>query len=308
MSRRLRLLDDPSGFVMITTRTQHGRFLTRPSKQVNDLILGVLGRAQAKYRVILYAFVFMSNHLHILAGVEDVKQMSLFSGFLKSNIAKELGQLHDWRETFWGRRYHSTSIKPTERDQVERFLYVLDNSCKEGLVASPLDWPGVSSARALFHGEYTMEGTWYDRTAQYRAKLRGVYELSPSTETVHLTPLPFLQPRSPEEQRAFYVDAVRQIELKTALMHKTNGTTPIGARAIRRQKPHRKPKSFHPSPAPIVHAANPEDSRAMLAARRAKEALYRDAARRLKLGETDVRFPDGCFPPRLPFVKARGPT
>ena len=302
------MLDDPSGLVEITTRTQHGRFLMCPSDKVNDLILGVLGRAQAMYGVAVHAFIFMSNHLHILATVSSPKQMSLFTGFLKGNLAKELGRLHDWRETFWGRRYHSASVKPTEHDQVKRFMYILDNGCKEGLVASPLKWPGVSSAPALYRGKSTMQGTWYDRTAQYRAHLRGEYKLYPSTETVHLTPLPFLQRCSVEEQRAFYVNAVREIEQKTAQMHQENGSAPMGARAIRRQKPHDKPKAFKASPAPIFHAANPEDFWAMYNARKAKVADYRDAAQRLKRGETDVRFPDGCFPPRLPFVKARAPT
>ena len=41
--------------------------------------------------------------------------------------------------------------------------------------------------------------------------------------------------------------------------------------------------------------------------RKAKVAGYRDAANRLKQGETDVRFPEGCFPPRLPFVESRAP-
>ena len=66
MSRQLRMLDDPSGLVEITSRTQHGRFLMCPSEKVNDLILGVLGRAQAMYGVALHAFCFMSNHNHIL--------------------------------------------------------------------------------------------------------------------------------------------------------------------------------------------------------------------------------------------------
>ena len=46
----------------------------------------------------------------------------------------------------------------------------------------------------------------------------------------------------------------------------------------------------------------------MYNARKAKVADYRDAAKRLKRGETDVRFPEGCFPPRLPFVESRAPT
>ncbi len=56
------MLDDPSGLVEITSRTQHGRFLMCPSEKVNDLILGVLGRAQAMYNIALHAFIFMSNH------------------------------------------------------------------------------------------------------------------------------------------------------------------------------------------------------------------------------------------------------
>jgi hypothetical protein len=234
--------------------------------------------------------------------------MSLFTGYLNANLAKELGRLRDWREKFWGRRYHSASIKFTEHDQIRRFMYILENACKEGLVASPLDWSGVSSASALYNGEMTMEGTWYDRTAQYRAQLRGEYKEFPSTETVRLTPLPFLQERSLDEQRAFYVDAVHEVERKTAQLHKDNGTKPMGARAIRRQNPHDKPKAFKPSPAPLFHAANREDFWAMLNARKAKVAAYRNASERLKRGETDVEFPEGCFPPRLPFVKRRTPT
>jgi REP element-mobilizing transposase RayT len=302
------MLDDPSGLVEITSRTVQGRYLMRPSEEANDLILGVLGRAQAKYNVVLHAFCFLSNHFHLHATMTSAEQMSLFMGFLNGNLAKELGRLHGWKEKFWGRRYHSASVKPTEHDQLRRFLYILDNSCKEGLVASPLEWPGVSTAGALYRGETIMKGTWYDRTAEYRARLSGEHKRCSSTETVYLTPLPFLQERSVDEQRAFYVDAVRGIETKTAQMHRENGTTPRGARVIRRQKPHDKPKAFKASPAPIFHAANREDFWAMYNARKAKVAAYRDAAGRLKQGDTDVRFPEGCFPPRLPFVESRTPT
>jgi hypothetical protein len=231
--------------------------------------------------------------------VQSAEQMSLFIGFVKGNIAKELGRYHDWKENFWGRRYHSASVKPTERDQLRRFHYILDNSCTEGLVASPLDWPGVSTAGALYRGETTMQGTWYNRSSRYRAHLRGEYKLFPSKETVHLTPLPFLQERSAEQRRDFYVHAVHELEAKTAQMHKDNNSTPMGARAIRRQNPHDKPKAFKASPAPMFHAANQEDFGAMYNAHKATVAAYRDAARRLKQGETDVRFPEGCFPPRL---------
>ena len=55
------MLDDPSGLVEITSRTQHGRFLMCPSEKINDLILRVLGQAQAMYGVALHSFCFLSN-------------------------------------------------------------------------------------------------------------------------------------------------------------------------------------------------------------------------------------------------------
>ena len=258
----------------------------------------------------------MSNHLHILMKANSVRQMSRFVGFLKGNVAKELGRLHDWREHFWGRRYHSASVGDSEQAQITRFMYILANGCKEGLVASPLDWLGVSSAQVLSRGGTTRrrcvppwgeQGTWYDRTAQYRARQRGEHKLFPSTETVHLSPLPFLEGRSPDEQRAFVIDAVRQIEQETANNHRKRGTLPIGARVVRRQNPHDKPKEFKPSPAPIIHAATREEFWTMRHAREIKVAAYRAAAERLKKGETGVAFPAGCFPPPLPYVESRAP-
>lgn len=301
------MLDHSGGLVEISSRVLHGLYLMRPAAEVNDIILGVLGRAQAKYGVVLHSFIFMSNHFHILATVQDVEQMADFCRFLKSNLAKELGTLYDWKEKFWGKRYHSASVALDENKQTERFYYILDNGCKEGLVASPLHWPGVSSAHALFHGKTTMTGTWYDRTAQNHARQRGQDKLFPYTEIVELTPLPFLQDRSADEQREFVVNAVREIEAKTAQMHKDNGTEPLGADAILRRNPHDSPKDFQASPAPLFHAANREDHRKMLRARKAREAEYTEASLRLRRGETDVRFPEGCFPPRRPFVKARAP-
>ena len=292
----------------ITSRTIQGRYLTLPSAEASRRILGVLGRAQRLYGVSLHAFVFLSNHFHILMSILSAMQMSDFSGYLKSNIARELGELYDWKGPFWARRYTHIELADNVDDQIERLLYILLNGCKEGLVGSPLDYEGVSSARALYDGKSEMEAKWYNRTKQYRASLRGRNEVMTETETVTLSPLPFLVGRSPEEQRNFYREEVHKIEQKTAQMHKDAGTTPIGMDAVRRRDPHYRPKELESSPAPKFHASDPEDYRALLDARKAKLAAYRETAARLKEGETDVSFPEDCFPPPLPFVESKAPT
>ncbi len=93
----------------ITARTLQGRYLMRPSERVNEIILGILGRAQALYEIELHAFIFLSNHLHLMLQAISVFQMSDFVGYVKGNVARELGHEYNWLERFWGRRFHSQS-------------------------------------------------------------------------------------------------------------------------------------------------------------------------------------------------------
>lgn len=303
MARSLRFIDNESGIVEVSSRTIHGRFLMRPSPEVNDLILGILGRAQAKYEIELFAFVFLSNHFHLLMRVLSALLMSKFMSYVKGNIAKELGHLHGWKEKFWGRRYHSASVADSEEAMMERFMYVLSNGCKESLVASPLEWPGVSSAPALYSGETRLEGTWYDRTAQYKAHRRGEgRNLFPSPETVALSPLPFLEHLTPAQQRRFMIDAVHRVERDTCEKHQKEGSSSLGVARIRKQHPHDKPATFHRSPAPLFLTATREQYEAMRAARALKVEAYRRAVERMKRGEKNVRFPQGTFPPPQSFV------
>jgi hypothetical protein len=51
MSRKLRFIPDGGALVEVTCRTVQGRLLLVPSPQLNDIILGVLGRAQRLHPV-----------------------------------------------------------------------------------------------------------------------------------------------------------------------------------------------------------------------------------------------------------------
>jgi len=62
MSRRLRYIPEGGALVEVTCRTIHSRFLLRPSPELNDIVVGVLARAQRIYPIRLCAFAFPSNH------------------------------------------------------------------------------------------------------------------------------------------------------------------------------------------------------------------------------------------------------
>jgi len=79
-----------------------------------------------------------------------------------------------------------------------------------------------------------------------------------------------------------------------------DGRPVLGKTAIRAQNPHDKPVGCSRSPAPPVHAARPEIHIMLRAAYWQFLSAFRDAARRLRLGDRLVRFPAGAFPPPLP--------
>ena len=53
----------PGSLVEVTTRTIQGRLLLVPSRDLNDIVNGVLARALSRYPVELVDFVVMGNHV-----------------------------------------------------------------------------------------------------------------------------------------------------------------------------------------------------------------------------------------------------
>jgi REP element-mobilizing transposase RayT len=295
----------PGGAVFeLTSRTLHGRFLLRPGRKLNDILVGVLGRAQRRYDVHIYAGAFLSNHFHLLARFDTPHQLSSFMQYFKANLAKEAGRLYGWREKFWGRRYRAIQVSNEEAALVGRLRYILSQACKEGLVHSPLDWPGINCARALAEGR-NLSGTWYDRTKQFYARRRGeaVRDRDFATrEHVVFHQLPCWADLSPTQYRSAIVDLIEAIEDETKLAYEGAVTQPLGADQILRQDPQRRPARNTRTPAPRFHAATRQARLSLANAYALVYAAYRQASLRLTRGLGPVEFPPGCFPPRLPIL------
>ena len=158
MPRPLRFIPEHS-LVEITTRTLQGRLLLKPSPELNDLIVGVIGKAQHDYKMVLQGFVVASNHAHFYARPSCAQQLARFMQFVNANIAKEVARHHDWLERVWSRRYRAIPVVDDKAGHA-RMRYILSHGAKEGLVA------------ALTHGDI-LRGTWFDRSAEYRARAAG---------------------------------------------------------------------------------------------------------------------------------------
>jgi putative transposase len=277
----------PGSMVEITARTNDGQLLLRPCPELNARILEILGRALDLYPVALHAFVFLSNHWHALATVADAEQLASFLRYVNGNVAKAAKAIHGFGGVVWERRASVIAVVDDDSAE-ERYRYILAHGAKEGLVRSPLEWPGVSSARALAFGD-TLEGIRPGRRIG-----------SPIIERypIPLARLPGWAALSDAEVQARTLGMVHEIEQQAARTHPCI----LGAAAVLQQSPLDR-HQLDRRAAPQVHAAQSSARARFLAARIAFYEAYRAAADDLRsaLAVVADTFPPGSFPPRPPL-------
>jgi putative transposase len=231
--------------------------------------------------------------------------------YAQANIAKEVNRLHGWSDKLWGRRYSAILVSDEEEAQIARLRYLIAQGCRENLVGSPRDWPGVSSTWALYDGTMRMDGKWVDRTAMYHAKQQGADVLErdfTTIETLVLSQIPAWRHLSREKYRDRIREMVHEIEWETRKRHRLEGTRPLGVKKIRMASP--LDRAVHPkrSPAPDFHTATKEMRKRLRAAYRLFVDAFVAASQQFREGDRSARFPEGCFPPALgylPYPRAR---
>ena len=300
-------MSKPYVFFEITSRTFQERFLLKPSRQLNSLLLGVIGFALSKPEfssIHLHTFKFASDHFHILLSGPDQATISAFVGFIKSNMAREANLVTGWNARFWSRRFDQIPVLDQE-SLVGKVRYILSHGCKENLVMRPADWPGISCEQALARGK-KLKGVWYDRTAYHEARRKGKQVTLEDFATVYevpLQPLPFLKGMPRCQVHNFYRDMLADIEAETRERHRREKTRPLGTAKVLAEDPFDRPRNPKRGPAPLCHASSAEAREEYIGLYRAFVAAYRLAAAKLRQGVATVTFPENCFPPPLP---ARG--
>ena len=274
----------PNVVYELTTRTMQGRYLLRPSPGLRGRLVGIIARAQALYDVQVYCFVVLSNHWHLLASATCGEALALFMSYVNGNIARECGRAHDWAGPLWGRRVRPIPILDDDAAR-ERLRYLIAQGVKEGLVASPLDWPGASAVPALVDN-MTVEGTWVNRDTlrreTRRAERRG--EVIDAAQHEHrielvLTPLPVFAKLDRLALRATHQAMIDEV---VAEQHRVRGNTPVlGASAVLAQDPHAAPTLSKKSAAPVCHTSSAKIRTQFRIAYAAFVSAYRAVAERL---------------------------
>jgi hypothetical protein len=273
----------PGCLVEITARTVEGRCLLRPTAEFTRRTNGILGRALHLFPVALHGYVFMSNHVHIEAAGQDAETLAKFESHVLGNTARVAQELTGWKGQVWER---CEPIPIVDDDAAEqRQTYILANGTKEGLVASPLEWPGPSSAMALVTGK-TVE-------AEYDLRRDG-RTIGKVTYPVTLTPLPSWAALSAEERQRRARSIVEEIEASVRTAR--GGAPPLGVEKLLQVDPYAIVE-LERRPAPLCHAVDDLKRTEFLQLRRAFLEARARASKRFREAPKDPAFPQHSFLP-----------
>ena len=300
-----------NALVEVSTRTFQGRYFLKPTDEVRQIILGVVGRAQRMYSMDICLLTFMSNHYHMLVVPQDARQLARFMGFVNGQIAKKILPLLPWKGKFWGRSFDLILVTDEPEVQKSRFRYLLSHGVKEGLVERPEQWVGVHGAGAWSKGERLI-GYWFDKMKESRAKRRAkncAETLDPREfahpEEVFLTRLPCwsMAKLSDHEVREEIAAMVEEIVTTYRLERLLAGRPRVaGVQTVLAKSWIHRPAQMKSGRRPLFHFRSKEVVELWRSALRDFTRAYRQASSALRSGGKNVRFPERCFPPAGPFV------
>ena len=310
MSRSPRWIPETRPLVEVTTRTFQGRFFMKPTPQVREIVLGIVGRAQRIYGMEVCLITFMSNHWHGLLVPTDARQLARFMNYVNGEVARKILPLTSWDGKFWGRPYDAIIVTDEPAAQRARFEYLLSHGVKEQLVERPEQWIGANGAGAWLEGR-PLKGYWFDKTREHRARKlvrnRGkVFDrlAFADEERVVLSPLPCWRAEGLDLHsiRREIRQMVERIVEKARLERRAQGHRRVlGVASVLSKTWDYRPPAIEKRVRPLFHYRSRPVFEAWKGALGEFVAAYRSASAAYRSGRTEVRFPERCFPPAAPF-------
>ena len=298
MSQPLRMFE-PDRIYFVTNRTMQGRLLMRPSKDINNTIGGILAKGQQKYNIEIFAFVFTSNHFHLMLRAPE-GQLSDFLMYIESNIARKVGKKVDWHGKFWERRFSAEPVLDDDA-MINRMIYVFSHGVKEGLVASPKEWPGLTCFAEAIEGvkRYFPWHNWSALSKARKKRQRVTRDHFVEFHSIKINPIPHLKHLDVKEYRKRLKKILEQAHAYGQERHGTKYF--LGKQTILEQHPHSRPKTVKRSSRPLCHATCPVLRQTFRETYKAFHNAYKEASAAFRSGQWDTEFPLYSFKPPVPY-------
>lgn len=288
---------------LLTTRTVNSRLWFIHNKGLEHQILASLARYQEAYGAIIYGFVLMGNHYHLVARFPKRNKAHFMRDFnsMIARLVKRIGKLQG-RGSVWARRY-AGQVLPDSADIENWFMYTVANPVSSGLVTSIDQYEGYNSFDDATLGiERTYK--WID-WSKYLLKRRYDDTVRPEDfaveHTLKYTRLPGYEKRSDAEYRKALLAKLRAREKDLVEKRRAEGKGFLGPVRLRQQVVGSQPKntkiSKRDSFRPLVLSLNGKSIGKYLDKYFLKKGLHEEASREFIGGNLKVVFPSGTYPP-----------
>ncbi|MBL7662913.1 transposase [bacterium] len=119
------------------------------------IIEGILAAAAKQCPVTICHYMFMGNHFHLIAIVNNPEDVPRFMRYIKCELSHAINRLLGRSQrNVWVSDYDSIVILDL-RKALERIAYLYLNPVSADLVEKVSEYPGVSSYQALLKGQMT---------------------------------------------------------------------------------------------------------------------------------------------------------
>lgn len=153
------------------TFTCHHRKPRLHSTEAKELFERTLERVRRWYGFLVYGYVVMPEHVHLLLSEPERGELSTALQMLKQIVSRKA----TGKEPFWQHRYYDFNVW-SERKFAEKLRYIHRNPVRRGLATNPEDWAWSSFRHHLtgVEGRVEIESEW---TASKRERMGAVPRL-----------------------------------------------------------------------------------------------------------------------------------
>ena len=291
----------PDRVYLITARCFEERFFLSPdTAEVSLIVASTLAMTVEKYRLELFAYVVMSNHIHLIVrapegGLPEAMQMFF------SQVARRINVLRNRRGPVFSDRYHHQTICD-EGALHTAIRYVLHNPLRAGLCESARSWAGLSSYTDTCESQVILctrrmrgaEVVWSMRRVPSNAPEAHGYDYEEKGDGIReerfvlrCHPASLLQGGDANPAHNAFVASLLADEHKAAELPSS-----VRLLAPANERPPKPKRSRAPSCIASTSTARSQ----YVAERRSFVAAYRLASARFRTGQ-DATFPPGCCLP-----------
>jgi REP element-mobilizing transposase RayT len=290
---------------LISSRTMLSRLWFVNNEPLANAILGYLAKYQELYGVVIYAFIIMGNHYHLVAKFPNknrAKFMRSFNSIIQKLVKRYVPGFEGG--TLWSRRY-SAEVLPNNEDVEHWTLYSWLNPVSSGLTMRITDYQSYNSffdsARGIKRKFKTIDWTDYNNRKRCNPHL-SIKECT-KEHLLEFSVLPGCADMIPEEYNKYLLGKLESRRVELIKKRTDDGLGFAGPEVLKHTRAGSKPRSTKTSTRnsirPIVLTLCDETRKRFRDWFFQLLASYQEASRRFRAGEYDVVFPPGTYRPPL---------